>query len=102
MSLLRRLLSHQNDEAPIGPVQEEWIEKASCIRDYWADKVGSYADTDDGLEDITFTELNKRRARARVARMEELIKRGHRGALTEDDADEIKRAYRRLPREFKP
>ena len=79
--------------------QTEWVEKALCISAYWSAKAGCYGETQSGLEDITFTDLNEQRAR--IKRMEQLIAYGQRGALNEDGIEEIQRAYRRLPREFK-
>ncbi len=95
-------LLNPKPEPVIGPPQDEWIEKASVVRDYWSEKLGSYTDTSDGIEDISFTELNERRAQARVAAFERLMERGKRGALTPFEVDDIKKAYRRVPRDFKP
>ncbi len=83
------------------PVQAEWHQKATCVRDWWRDRVGTYGETEAGVEDITFTELNERRAASRVEHFEYLMSLAHRGALTEDDTEEIQRAYRRLPSAWK-
>jgi hypothetical protein len=85
----------------VKPPQTEWIEKAEVVREYWAEKLGSYAETSSGIDNATFTEINESRAEARVDRMDELIELGKAGALNQWQIDDIKKAYRRVPREFK-
>ncbi len=64
--------------------------------------MGNYSETECGIEDTTFTELNERRAESRVEEAEHWIALGGEGKLTQIDKDYIAKAYRRVPRSFKP
>jgi len=95
------LLDSDWGKLPAAPPQTEWVGKAKVVRDYWAEKLGTYAETECGIGNTTFTELNEGRAAFRVYRMNELIELGEAGNLKPWHIDEIKRAYRRVPKEFK-
>lgn len=90
----------KSDGEPLPP-RNELAAKAECVRAWWEDRAGTYGDTEHGVEDITFTELNERRAASRVSHFGWLRSRANRGTLTTDERDEIERAYKRLPREWR-
>jgi hypothetical protein len=91
----------QDDWGTPRPAQTEWVQKAEAVREYWEEKLGTYTETSRGIENTTFTELNESRAEARVDRMDELIELGKAGELKPWHIDDIKKAYRRLPSDFK-
>ncbi len=91
-------MSILKDFLKANPVQADLYEKARCVRIWWRDRCGSYCDTERQKDDITFTELNERRAASRVAHFGFLMSRAQSGCLNDDDIREIERAYKRLPR----
>lgn len=88
-------------EGSSGPSRNEFAAKAQRVAEWWAERLGRYTETELGMEDITFTELNERRAASRMEHFNYLRRRANRGALTLDDMEEIERAYKRLPREWR-
>lgn len=83
---------------------------AQRVKEYWLTKVGTYEETDNGLPEGganghaiggTFTEINERRARNMVERMETLGALCGSGSLDDGQTGEIFAAYRRLPANWK-